>query len=100
MLENPFNEDYRRGYAEGEKHSVPSRETNNRLKKVEEAVRDLPIKLHDIENSLKVLPEIEKGLKNLDMKSVHWDNTNRIVYGMIVLMLTALIGSLVALVIK
>lgn len=43
--------------------------------------------------------KVKEELGELKLRAVNWDNTNKIVYGMVALMLTALVGALVGLVI-
>ena len=38
--------------------------------------------------------------RNFEIRAVNWDNTTKIVYGLVAIMLTALIGGLMALVLR
>lgn len=41
MSESPFSEDYMRGFKEGEKHSLPSPETNRQFQGIKSSISSL-----------------------------------------------------------
>lgn len=59
MVDNPFNEEYMRGFNEGKKHTTSSPDTNRRFKELESLIQDLPTEKEVISQYQAILDSIQ-----------------------------------------
>lgn len=104
--------DYWDGVKEGQKHTSPSKETIRLIEELTLEVKQVTKDQKDFSESItqtiekidehldKAVRRIDASLVDMDKRSVNWDNTQKIVYGMVALLLTSVIGALIALILK
>lgn len=90
MADNPFDENYMRGYKEGEKHSNPSPETRRWMNRIENGLGSVQTEVHDLKEEIRDLGKSEK-LNQLSRNAL---------FSLIGLIVTSVVGALLMLVIQ